>query len=47
MLVILNNISDLFHYDHMCYDDLWSVIFDVTIEKNYNSQKVQMMVSIF
>ena len=32
----------------MCYDDLWSVIFDVTIEKkNYNSQKAQMMVSMF
>ena len=32
----------------MCYDDLWSVIFDVPIEKkNYNSQKAQMMVSMF
>ena len=32
----------------ICYGDLWSVIFDaVTIVKNYNFLKVQMMVSIF
>ena len=39
--------SDFFIIVIICYGDLWSVIFDVTIAKNYDLLKAYMMVSIF
>ena len=33
--------SKIFHFDYICYDDLWSVISDVTIAKSYDSLKAQ------
>lgn len=46
ILVILT-IFWIFHYDYSCYDNLWSVIFDVTVSKDYGLLKAQMMLSDF
>ena len=43
ILIVFQN----FFITSVYYGDLWSVIFDDTFEKNYNSLKAQIMVSIF
>ena len=46
ILVILA-VFQIFHYYYICYGDLWSVTLDVAVQKDYDSLKAQMMVSIF